>query len=143
MFGTKDGGEVVGKLVDFAPLLAFLGRIPAIKPIKPDVGPASNSDGAWLVKFQIDITHPTAWATVMDLGYVVNWVSLANPLPTVFKPVSAPPDMNGDEPKELLWWLIECWTPEFTPADLTEALESNLFRYPKGGPNLAEPNPAT
>jgi hypothetical protein len=51
----------------------------------------------------------------------------------VFKPVSAPPDMNGDEPEELLWWLIECWTPEFTPADLTEALEGNLFRYPATG----------
>ena len=127
----------MAKKVDFAPLLAYLGRVPAIRPIKPDVGPASNEDGAWLVKFQIDITHPGAWSTVMDLGYVANWISVADPLPTVFKPVSAPPDMNGDDPANLLWWVIECWTPEFTPSDLAKALESNLFRYPVTGEQKA------
>src|SRR5262245_21651590 len=89
---SADGGEAVGKQVDFAPLLAFLGRVPAIRSIDPEVGPASNDDGAWLVKFQIDITHPAAWMTVMDLGYVANWISIADRLPTVFKPVSVPPD---------------------------------------------------
>jgi hypothetical protein len=133
----------LGKPVDFTPLLAFLARVPAIKPIKADLGPASNDDGAWLVKFQIDIAHPAAWATVMDLGYVANWLSLNDRLPTVFKPVSVPPDMNGDDPAYLLWWLVECWTPEFTPADLTAALEGNLFRYSpaKGAPD-AEPGAA-
>ena len=66
----------------------------------------------------------------MDLGYVVNWISLANPLPTEFKPVSPPPDMNGDDPRELLRWLIQCWTPEFTPGDLARALDVSLFGYP-------------
>jgi|SRR5580765_369726 len=115
--------------VDFAPLLAYLRRIPAIDPIAHD-GTDSNQEGAWLVKFRIDIGHPGAWKAVMDLGYAVNWISIADPLPTVFKPVSAPPDMNGNEPRELLWWLIQCWTPSFTPGDLAHALEVSLFDYP-------------
>src|SRR5206468_3966562 len=78
------------KRVDFGPLLAFLGRMPAIRPIEPDVGPASNDEGAWLVKFQIDISHSAAWTTIMDLGYVANWISVTERLPTMFKPVSVP-----------------------------------------------------
>jgi hypothetical protein len=115
--------------VDFTSLLSFLRRIPAIDPIEPS-GTDSNVQGAWLVKFRIDTNHPDAWKTVMDLGYVVNWIALATPLPTIFKPVSSPPDMNGDNPGELLWWLIESWTPSFTPSDLAHALETSLFRYP-------------
>ncbi|MFO0952711.1 MAG: hypothetical protein U0835_16495 [Isosphaeraceae bacterium] len=130
------------KPVEFTPLLAFLARVPAIRPIMPDLGPASNDDGAWLIKFQIDIAHPAAWATVMDLGYVVNWLSVHDRLPTVFKPVSVPPDMNGDAPADLLWWLIECWTPEFSPADLAAALEGNLCRYP-GPVSASEAEPGT
>ena len=117
--------------VDFGPLLAYLRRIPAVDH---DFGTDSNDKGEWLVKFRIDISHPDAWKTVMDLGYVVNWIALANPLPTVFKPVSAPPDMNGDEPSELLRWLILCREPEFTPSELAHALEVSLFRYPPTAP---------
>lgn len=119
--------------VDFTDLLEYLSRIPAISPINSSIGPASNAERGWLIKFRIDIAHPEAWATVMDLGYVVNWISVANPLPTRFIPVSAPPDMNGDDPATLLWWIIECWTPEFTPSDIAKAMRTNLVRYAEPG----------
>ena len=118
--------------VDFATLLAYLRRIPAIEP---EFGTDSNQAGAWLVKFRIYFGHPGAWKAGMDLGYVVNWIAIADPLPPLFKPVSAPPDMNGNEPRELLWWLIECWTPSFTPGDLAQSLEVSLFDYPGAAPD--------
>lgn len=107
-------------------LLAYLRRIPAIVP---RFGTGGTEDG-WWVKFVINVDHPGAWKAVMDLAYVLNWLSLAQPLPTVFRPVSPPPDINGNEPRELLGWVIECHKPEFTPKLCAEALETNLFDYP-------------
>jgi hypothetical protein len=111
---------------EFEPLLAYLRRIPAIRP---RFGSGRTDDGMWWVKFAIDLDHPGAWKAVMDLGYVLNWLSLAQPLPTVFRPVSPPPDMNGNDPRELLAWVIECRTPQFTPKECAETLDVSLFDY--------------
>lgn len=108
------------------PLVAYFRRIPAIGP---EIGCGMREDGAWWVKFHIDVTHPGAWKAVMDLGYVLNWLSLADSLPTVFKPVSPPPDMNGNDPQFLLWWVVECVQPSFTPAECAHALDVSLFDY--------------
>ena len=57
-------------------LLDLLNRIPA-------------SEAQWWVK--LDISSPLAWQVVQELGFVLNYVSLQDRLPTVFMPVSPPP----------------------------------------------------
>ncbi|SPE35761.1 hypothetical protein SBA3_2300022 [Candidatus Sulfopaludibacter sp. SbA3] len=49
----------------------------------------------WWVKFAIDISHRLAWNVVQELGHVLNYLSVNERLPTVFKPVSPPPYANG------------------------------------------------
>lgn len=37
--------------------------------------------------------------------------------------------MNGNDPRELLAWVIECRTPQFTPKECAETLDVSLFEY--------------
>jgi hypothetical protein len=111
-------------MVDFTPLVTFLGRVPAVAG---PVGKGSDSNGEWWVKFGIDIDHELAWRVVQEFGHVLNYVSLDEQLPTVFKPVSPPPYMNGG-PREFLSWVVECNDAEFTPARCAEWLEG---RFPQ------------
>ncbi len=104
------------------PLISFLERIPAIQA---PIGHGRGDDGTWWVKFAIDIRHPLAWHVVQELGHILNYVSLEERLPTVFKPVSPPPYMNGG-PDQFLSWVIEAEDPEFTPAGAAEWLEGRL-----------------
>jgi len=106
----------------FDALLAFLARVPAISP---GIGCDSGADGHWWVKFGIDIAHPLAWHVVQELGHVLNYLSLDEPLPTRFMPVSPPPYMNGG-PEAFLSWIIENTDPAFTPADAHQWLEGRL-----------------
>src|SRR5688500_17345460 len=62
--------------------------------------------GGWWVKFSLDISHRLTWNVVQELGHVLNYLSLNERLPTVFKPVSPPPYLNGG-PAEFLSWVIE------------------------------------
>src|SRR6266513_3869788 len=103
----------------FQPLVSFLEHIPAIQL---PIGKGSDGDGYWWVKFSIDIAHPLAWRVVQELGHVLNYVSLEERLPTVFKPVSPPPYMNGG-PDQFLSWVIESDDPEFGPEKAAEWLE--------------------
>lgn len=106
--------------VDLNPLLSFLKRIPAV-----DSRLGGGLDGEmWWVKFTITIDHSLAWQTVQELGHVLNYLSLDDRLPTVFKPVSPPPYMNGGP--EFLSWVIECQHPEFTPETCAKWLESRM-----------------
>jgi hypothetical protein len=109
--------------MDFTPLEAFLNRVPAIS------GPIGNGteDGMWWVKFAIDIEHELAWRVVQELGHVLNYVSLDERLPTVFKPVSPPPYLNGG-PRDFLSWVIECDRFEFSPEQCAQWLEGRLPR---------------
>jgi len=108
----------------FEPLISFLERVPAIQS---PIGSGYSDEGRWWVKFAIDIAHPLAWRVVQELGHVLNYVSIEERLPTVFKPVSPPPYMNGG-PDEFLSWLIETRDAAFTPADTAEWLEGRLPR---------------
>jgi hypothetical protein len=79
------------------------------------------------VKFAIDLDHPLAWSVVQELGYVLNYLSLNERLPTVFMPVSPPPYLNGG-PRDYLSWVIESKAKDFTPDVCTQWLEGRLPR---------------
>lgn len=120
--GENGGHQRFGRLLD------FLARIPALES---DDSPghgigAGEEEGAWWVKFSIDIQHDLAWQTVQELAHVLNYLSVEERLPTVFKPVSPPPYLNGG-PDEFLGWVIEC-PDEMTPSKVAEWLESRLPR---------------
>src|SRR6267378_2430092 len=78
---------------DFERLLGFMEKLPAIDlPTgRKSIGHGSFENGNWWVKFTLDTTHALAWRHVQELGYVLNYVSVEERLPTVFMPVSPPP----------------------------------------------------
>lgn len=112
---------------DFAPLLDFLVRMPAMSlPAgRASIGTGAGDGGRWLVKFQLDIEHPLAWHVVQELGHVLNLLSVEERLPTSFQPVSPPPYLNGG-PEDYLSWVIAAHDPEFTPKVCAEWLETRL-----------------
>lgn len=104
----------------FETLSGFLSRIPAVHGgIESGV-----RDDEWWVQFSIDVTHELAWHAVQELGSVLNYLSLGERLPTVFKPISPPPYLNGG-PEDYLSWVIECPT-DMSPDKVSEWLESRL-----------------
>jgi len=107
--------------ISFDGLIQFLKRVPSIKES------ISNGidEGLWWVKFQVDIEHPLVWNVVQEMGYVLNYLSLEERLPTVFKPVSPPPYLNGG-PEEFLSWIIQIESRDFTPDDVRDWLKSRL-----------------
>jgi hypothetical protein len=109
---------------DFDPLVAYLRRVPAIRK---EIHPGSNARGEWWVQFDIDIRHRLAWNVVQEFAYVLNNLSLTSVLPTVFKPMSPPPYLNGG-PDEYLSWVIECSDRKFRPKRVREWLEGRLPR---------------
>jgi hypothetical protein len=64
----------------FRPLLEFLSQVPSITG---PIGYGFSTNGEWWTKFSIDIAHPLAWNVVQELGFVLNYVSLDERLPTV------------------------------------------------------------
>ncbi len=108
----------------FEALISFLRQVPAVDS---HMGSGYSDGGRWWVKFVIDIKHPLAWRVVQELGHVLNYVSVEDRLPTVFKPVSPPPYMNGG-PEDFLSWLVETRDAAFTPAHAAEWLEGRLPR---------------
>lgn len=108
----------------FQPLEIYLGKVPGV--ILP-FGHGFSDDGEWWVKFAIDISHPLAWNVVQELGHVLNYLSIEEKLPTVFKPISPPPYMNGG-PKDFLSWVIECMDKDFKPETVAKWLEGRLPR---------------
>ncbi|HWT50899.1 MAG TPA: hypothetical protein VN113_01805, partial [Caulobacter sp.] len=86
---------------------------------------AGLDEGGWWVKFSLDIDHPLAWNAVQEMGYVLNELSLSERLPTVFKPVSPPPYLNGG-PREHLSWVIVCGDKALKPGTVADWLESRL-----------------
>jgi hypothetical protein len=109
---------------EFTRLEAFLLRVPSVRG---PIGKGREAGGQWWVKFALDIDHTLAWNVVQELGHVLNYLSLDERLPTVFKPVSSPPYMNGG-PLDHLSWVIECTSPEFDPDRCAEWLEGRLPR---------------
>ncbi|QJD80288.1 hypothetical protein [Spirosoma rhododendri] len=108
----------------FKTLNEYLEKVPAIeKPIAFGV----DGNGLWWVKFRIDITHQLAWQVVQEVGFVCNYLSLDERLPTVFYPVSPPPYLNGG-PQDFLSWVIETKDKDFKPGTLKQWLEGRLPR---------------
>jgi len=100
---------------------AFLRRIPGLSLLSI----SEPSEAYWWVKFNIDITHPLAWNVVQELGFVLNYISIMEPLPTIFKPVSPPPYLNGG-PKEFLSWVIEAKVPFLDAGVIAAFLQQRL-----------------
>jgi hypothetical protein len=93
----------------FSKLLDYCRRVPALEPISH-----GKEGNGWWMKLVIDIDHPLAWSVVQEFGHVLNELSLTERLPTVFKPVSPPPYLNGG-PRDFLSWVIESDSQEFRP----------------------------
>ncbi len=113
----------------FDNLISFLRRIPAVEVNNTPSGGFGSGvdDEIWWVKFSISVDHPLAWNTVQELGHVLNYLSVSEPLPTTFKPVSPPPYMNGG-PGDFLSWVIECPNGSMSPGKVAEWLEGRLPR---------------
>ena len=111
---------------NFDKLLTFIERLPAVNLPRgqESIDRGSAEDGNWWVKFSLETNHPLAWRHVQELGHVLNLVSIEERLPTVFKPVSPPPYLNGGV--EFLSWVIESTDASFTPDDCEEWLEGRL-----------------
>jgi len=97
-------------------LKEYLRKIPGIEG---NLGSGILDDGRWWVKFAINIQHELAWRVVQELGHVLNYLSSNDRLPTIFRPVSPPPYLNGG-PREYLSWVIESKSKEFEPATCVE-----------------------
>ena len=108
------------------PLVAFLERLPAIDlPAgRKSIGAGATDDGRWWVKFSLDTNHPLAWRVVQELGHVLNYLSVDERLPAVFKPVSPPPYLNGGV--EFLSWVIESQDASFTAVECAQWLQGRL-----------------
>jgi len=106
----------------FQTLERYLSSVPAVQQ---PLGYGYENGGAWWVKFSLDVEHPLAWHVVQEIGHVLNYMSLSERLPTVFKPVSPPPYMNGG-PKESLSWVIECSDKDFKPDAVAKWLDARL-----------------
>jgi hypothetical protein len=105
----------------FATLESFLRRVPGIRsPIS-----FGSDEHGWWGKFHIDIDHRLAWNVVQEFGQVLNYLSIEERLPTVFKPMSPPVYLNGG-PREYLSWVIECSDPSFKPGTVMKWLEARL-----------------
>ncbi len=113
----------------FHKLLTYLADLPSVDVNQtPSRGfGAGLEHGVWWVKFSLDIEHPLAWNVVQELGHVLNSLSLSESLPTVFKPVSPPPYLNGG-PREFLSWVIEGSEETMKPATVADWLEGRLPR---------------
>ena len=111
----------------FHKLLAFLGRLPSVQTNDTPWGGfgSGKEEAGWWVKFSLAIDDNLAWNVVQELSYVLNGLSLEETLPTVFKPVSPPPYLNGG-PRDFLSWVIECTDPEMKPGTVADWLEGRL-----------------
>ncbi|MCU0909128.1 MAG: hypothetical protein MUF73_17225 [Rhodobacteraceae bacterium] len=108
---------------EFGPLRDYLGRVPGVRPLSD----GRFGSGVWWAKFDIDIAHTLAWHVVQEFGHVLNYLSPDQRLPTVFKPVSPPPYMNGG-PARFLSWVIECSDPAMSPGTVMQWLQGRLPR---------------
>lgn len=104
-----------------AQLAGFLRRVPSVTVLSQ----SQPAEPEWWVKLQIDIHSPVAWHVVQGLGFVLNYLSIDKPLPTVFRPVSPPPYLNGG-PEEFLSWVVEARIPFLNASAIAAYLESRL-----------------
>lgn len=115
------------RMDEFVELEDFLRRVPGIDTSMRNcaMGKGRFENGNWWIKFSIDIDHPLAWNVVQELGNVLNYLSVAERLPTRFMPVSPPSYLNGG-PRESLSWVIESTIADFSPKTCAEWLAGRL-----------------
>jgi hypothetical protein len=99
----------------------LLARVPSVTVLSS----SNTTEPYWWVKFDIDIRSRVAWNVVQELGFVLNYISVEERLPTVFKPVSPPPYLNGG-PEEFLSWVIEAKLPFLDAKYVADTLEKYL-----------------
>ena len=104
--GVTDFDQLERWSVELDELKTYLARVPAVTVLSG----AIEQRERWWVKLAIDIDHPNAWQVVQELGFVLNYISLNERLPTVFMPVSPPPYLNGG-PRDFLSWVIDSREP--------------------------------
>lgn len=122
--GITPPAEYIDKsvLVSGLPVLVdYLSKLPGVSIMSSKVTP----DAYWWVKFHIDISNKLSWKVVQELGHVMNLICISEPLPTIFKPVSAPPYLNGG-PEECLDWVIESTFNYIDPVWIKDTLEGRL-----------------
>jgi hypothetical protein len=102
-------------------LARYLARLPAVRVRSATAG----TGGLWRVKLAIDVDHPLAWRMVQELGYALNYVSIAESPSARFYPLSPPPYMNGG-PHRFLSWIVEPASPRVSPDDVRDRLEGRL-----------------
>lgn len=112
-------------------LVALLNEYPGVSVIHHEV----TSDAYWWVKFLIDIEHPRAWQVVQLFAHIFNEISIHERLPTVFKPTSPPPNLNGG-PDEALFWVIESTFNYIDPQYIADALRA--YGVPRDGEDEPE-----
>lgn len=122
MEGKNDINELGMDERAFTTLLEYLEKVPSVET---PIGKGVYDDGNWWVKFSLDITNNLAWNVVQELGFVLNYLSLNERLPTKFYPVSPPPYLNGG-PGDYLSWIIESEDKNFRPGTLKKWLEGRL-----------------
>lgn len=108
---------------DLTRLKAYLARIPDVEVF--DVKEQDDED--WWVMIEIDIRSPLAWNIVQELSHILNYLSVTERLPCVFKPISPAPYLNGG-PRDFLRWLIEPTEDDASPDLIAEFLEGRLPR---------------
>ncbi|MFT0211004.1 hypothetical protein VQ643_00105 [Pseudomonas sp. F1_0610] len=102
-------------------LVDFVSKLPGVSIIASEV----TRDAYWWIKFDIDSSHPLVWRVIQELSFVFNSIALSDPLPTVFKPSSPPPYLNGG-PEEFLSWVVESTYNYIDPTWIKEAIENVL-----------------
>jgi len=107
-------------LAGFPKLVDFFAGVPAVSVVSSQV----EDDAYWWIKFDIDLEHHLAWRVVQEFGFVLNYISVSEPLPTVFKPVSPPPYLNGGT--EFLSWVVESTFNYIDPEWILSFLEGRL-----------------
>lgn len=107
---------------EFGSLINFVSKIPGIND---PIASGYYENGNWWLKFSINIKHPIAWNVVQELGHICNFLSLNEPLPTAFYPVSPPPYLNGG-PEDYLYWILESTNTDFKQDTMFHWLEDRL-----------------
>ncbi len=113
---------------DFAPLRELLLEIPAIRGRTDDPPPLISTftnNRFWWVTFPINVQHPLHLETLQWFAWILNGLSLRDPLPTGFLPRSSCPYLNGP-PEQTLGWVIDCPVDKMSPVQVAGHLRYNL-----------------
>lgn len=97
--------------------------------IELEGGRAPSGPTSWWVKLALDLDDHMAWHVVQELAFVLNSISVTERLPTVFMPVSPPPNLNGG-PAPFLSWVIEPIHPDVDPDEIAAVLAERLPQPP-------------